>query len=150
MSLDKQDFQEILSLSLKQLKEDILTELHNEISSVREDLRGEISSVREDLRGEISSVREDLRGEISAVGEDLRGEFRREIAAVEERIILGVCEFMNENILPQFDNMVTKDEFRVAMRRVDAKFDLLTDALVDSDAIEPRRARELMAVRIVH
>ncbi|MBF8280910.1 MAG: hypothetical protein HW383_683 [Candidatus Magasanikbacteria bacterium] len=139
MSLDKQDFQEILSLSLKQLKEDILTELHNEISSVREDLRGEISSVREDLRGEIS-----------AVGEDLRGEFRREIAAVEERIILGVCEFMNENILPQFDNMVTKDEFRVAMRRVDAKFDLLTDALVDSDAIEPRRARELMAVRIVH
>ncbi|MBF8280234.1 MAG: hypothetical protein HW383_7 [Candidatus Magasanikbacteria bacterium] len=72
------------------------------------------------------------------------------ILASESRLRTDFIEFINANILPQFENLVTKDDLDHAMRRVDVKFDLLTGALAESDVLSRKQARVLEAYRIVH
>lgn len=60
----------------------------------------------EKLKASEERITKKLRGEINGAKDELRGE----IKASEERIIQGVGDFVHNTILPQFDDMATKEE----------------------------------------
>ncbi len=122
---------------LKDLKKEI-TDTHQEMKDGFGNVYKEFSNVRKEMKNEFSNVRKEMKDEFSNVRKEMKDEFsnvRKEMKNESKKIIEGVCEFVEQNVLPTIDetrNDLKKDIMEINSRVANnVSVDYLDEKLFD-------------------
>ena len=111
---------------LKDLKKEI-TDTHQEMKDGFGNVYKEFSNVRKEMKDEFSNVRKEMKDEFSNVRKEMKNE--------SKKIIEGVCEFVEQNVLPTIDetrNDLKKDIMEINSRVANnVSVDYLDEKLFD-------------------
>jgi hypothetical protein len=132
---------------LKKIGEVVEEKIKKEITEVRKEMKESNNSLFKEMKDEFGNVRKEMKESNNSLFKEMKDE--------SKKIIEGICEFIEQNILPVIDE--TRDELKREINEINSKMttmvtiDYLDEKLFDlkGDLIVLMRKEDKKVIRLV-